>query len=214
MSIETIHSNPDHFESHHENGETILCMQHNSQCSILVEVQGTPEQQEILRGASERTLKRLDDYFGGRMAELFSGLHIKFGDYDGGGEAHQEKNLITFDTNRMSMSLADAEALLVGTDVLNPGDWTGTMTSEAAEKPGSCLDYNLPHEIYHMLDIRSETGEWEGIDVSLSPTKYGSQKRNEAAAETFAYMIYGREVNPAAFAVFERRVSERMSEIE
>lgn len=213
MTIETISTNPDHFDTHHENDETIVCMQHAGTCSVLVEVDGTPEQQAVLERASEKALQKLDAVFGGRFAEAFSGLHIKFGQYEDGGEAHQEKNEITFDIEKMSMSLADAENHLVEQGVLNPGDWTRTMSEEEAAEPGSCLTYNLVHEVYHLIDERAEDGSWTGIDTSQSPTKYGTTKRNEAGAEAFTYMVFGQPIDPMAQSVVQGRIETKVTTI-
>jgi len=209
MSIETAKASPDHFETHHVDDETMLCMQHNGQCSVLVEVDGSAEQQIILESAVKKGLEKLDAVFEGRFAELFAGLQIKFGEYPGGGEAHQAEGLITFDAERMSMSLADAEAYLVDQGQLNPGDWTRTMSPEEAMEPGSCLVYNLVHEAGHLIDDTNPDGSLVGIDTRLSPTKYGSMKPNEAAAEAFTYKVFSVEIQPNAETEITNRIEKK-----
>jgi len=208
MTVEKSLANPKHFEEHHEGDSSFICMQDRGACSVLLEF--SDEQKEllpILEQAAEMGLIKLDEFFGGDFARLFSGLHIKFSEYPGGGEAFKDTNEIIFDSRRMAMSLVEAEAQLVEQGVLNSGDWTSTVDPSYASEPGSCLYYNLIHEVGHLLDERAEDGSWQGIPTDQSPTKYGSLKRNEAGAEAFTYLVLGQTISQEA----EERMTERIA---
>lgn len=203
MSVETIYQSPDHFEEYHTIDSEIICMQHNDQCCIQVEIIDTnPEEQAVLASAAESALKKLDSFFDKRFAELFSGLRIRIGDglVRGGAEALPKENLILADRRKMLMSVADAEVKL--SEYADPGDWSSVMGEQEAAAAGSSLEYNIIHETGHLLDEQTSGPVRHRVNPSESPTKYGrvaddwhEEKAHEAFAEGFTYMVYGSQVS-------------------
>lgn len=222
MNVETLSENKQHFEVHHENDEIIVCMQHNGQCAALVESNGLPEEQRTVERASKRAFARLDTMFGGRFAEVAKGLHIQIGDSltESGGETVHGENKILFDRQKMLLSLADAEQFLP--EVLDPGDWTSVMSPEEAAQPGSCLEYNITHEVGHILgQNEDDESSYHRVSSSESPTKYGRQpdkfsdkKDHEAFAEGFTYVAYDQPVSEAMQAAVDKLVQERLDLLE
>lgn len=222
MNIETLSENKQHFEVHHENNEILVCMQQDGHCAILVESNGTPEEQRTVERATERAFKRLNDMFGGRFAEVAGGLHVQIGDglTESGGETVHGENKIVFDRQKMLLSLADAEQFLP--DVLDPGDWTSVMSPEEAAQPGSCLEYNIIHEVGHLLaQDEDDESSYRRVSSSESPTKYGRQpdrfsdkKDHEAFAECFTYVAYGQPVSEVAQAAVDKLIKERLDMLE
>ena len=220
MNLETLSESPRHFETHHENSETLLCMQHGDACSIMVETSGTPEEQRIIERAAHRALSRLDTLFDGKFAEAFSGLLIKIGDdlTESGGEAFPDKNEIVLDRRKMLLSLLEAEALMP--DVLDQSDWSGVMSEDEAGKPGSCIEYNIINEVGHILDEQAEDRAAHHVNASESPTKYGRQsdqfhedKDHEAFAEGFTYKAYNQPITEVMNLAVSRAIEARVTHI-
>src|SRR3990167_8311429 len=110
MNIELASQASEHFNENHQDGNETICMGNDGQCSVTVEIAGDNEQeQQVLEAAAERALTRLDTFFDGRFAKLFTGLRIQIGDglVQGGAEAKPEKNVVLADRKKMLMSLAD-----------------------------------------------------------------------------------------------------------
>ena len=79
-----------HFETHHsDNGEVVMCLQSDGQCSVLVEIDANEEEQEMFIANTQKSLDLLDKFFDGKFADIFTGLHIKIGDglVEGGAQA-------------------------------------------------------------------------------------------------------------------------------
>lgn len=197
-----------HFEEHHENSETLLCVQHDSTCAVLIELAGTTEQQETIAQQSERAVEAMDRFFGGRFAELFAGTHVRYTHLEtsGGGVLH-DQNDIEMDIDKMSMSLVDAEEHLVSIGVLDTGDWTRPVDEQTASEPASTAYYNTIHEFAHLMDVRETPSDpWIGIPTEYSPTKYGRTKPNEAFAEAFTYLVLGAPISDEARLSVEAKV--------
>lgn len=194
-----------HFEEHHlENGEVVICMQHNGECSVLTEITAPPEEEKLLASNAQEALERLDQFFGGRFSEIFPGLHIKIGDglVEGGALADAPNNRVLADRQKMQLSLKESEELL--REAFEPGERTRVMSDEDAAKPGSVLQYELIHELGHILDEQTPGPVGKRVDASESPTKYGrvpdkwhENKDHEAFAEGFTHMVFGAEVSEA-----------------
>jgi len=89
--------NPNHFsEVHHENGEALMCMSSGGECRVLVEVMAgySPEEEQQLIASITSALEAIDQFTGGRAADIFTGLHIKIGEdvAEGGAKAVAEEN--------------------------------------------------------------------------------------------------------------------------
>lgn len=203
MSAEIMTKPHPHFETHHgKNGEILVCMQSQGECSVLVEIKdATKAEAEILKTQSANALEKLDDFFGGRFAECFSGLHIKIGDdlVEGGALALAQDNTILADRQKMLISLQESEHLL--SEYFDPGDRTRTMDDELAKQPGSVLIYELIHETGHILDETAQGRSAKGL-TPHSPTKYGRElddwhndKDHEAFAEGFTHKVLGQPVS-------------------
>jgi hypothetical protein len=160
--------------------------------------------------------------FEGRLAEVANGLRIQIGDglTKSGGETDTSKNKIIFDRKKMLQSLADAEEFLH--EVLDTGDWTSVMDPEEANRPGSCLEYNIIHEIGHILaQDKNDESSYHRVARSASPTKYGRQpdrfndkKDHEAFAEGFTYMAYDRPVRNVMQVAVDKLIRERLDTLE
>ncbi len=211
-----------HFEEHHlENGEAAVCMQHNGECSVLIEIAGSPEEEKLLAGNAEKALDRLDQFFDGRFAELFPGLHIKIGDglVEGGALADAANNRVLADRQKMLINLKESEELLK--EFFEPGERTRVMSAEETAEPGSVLQYELIHEIGHLLDEQPPGPAGKRVDASESPTKYGrvpdkwhANKDHEAFAEGFTHMVFGADVSPRMQEAVQSAVEARVSMFE
>ncbi len=154
-------------------------------------------QRTALEESSKKAFSVLDRFlkteFSTSSAELFAGTEIHIADCltSSGGEAFVRQGIIVFDPKKMSMSLLESESYLVNQGVLKPGDWTGVMTEAEAHAPASCLEYNILHELGHMLGDEHITGN----EIEGSPTKYGKTKPKEALAEAFVHLFYGMELS-------------------
>jgi hypothetical protein len=201
----SIFSDGQHLKTWHKNDQILVCMQLHSKCGVVVLADGTPEERQTLGQAAKRALKRLNDIFDGHFSETCNGLQIQIGTNltEGGGISMPAQNKILLDRKKMLLSLVDAEKILA--DVLDPGDWTSVMSEQEAAAAGSCLEYNLVHEVGHILaQDENDTATYHRVDKSQSPTKYGRQpdrfsdkKDHEAFAEGFTYVVYSRPVSKA-----------------
>lgn len=219
MAIETLTESPVHFEEKHTSGGEIICMQREHQCSIAVEITGaSPEEEQILADNSKQALEKLDSFFGGQFAELFSGLHIKVGDglTEGGAQAIPKENRIVADREKMLMSAARAEKILIEMGYLLPGERTNVMGG-LKDQLGSVLQYELIHEVGHLLDEQTPDGlARKRISPEHSPTKYGREvddwhdhKDHEAFAEGFTHMVLGGEVSEPMIRAVNNAVTNR-----
>lgn len=214
-------TNTEHFIKHHEQDGNVLCVQQNGQCMVAVELKDTdPEQDSAFELATTNAFNALDIFMvkndiGMTSAELFSGLHIKIGDglTESGGQAFAEENRIIFDRQKSIMSLSEAEAFLVGEGVLNPGDWTKALPSDSVDRQGTCLEYNLIHEMAHILDGQGDGAKYHRIPVTESPTKYGEVKEKECFAECFTHLVLGQEISEVARETILTQLREKASRI-
>lgn len=222
MSEAIIPKSHPHFETHHQGkGKEIICMQNGGKCSILVEVDGNEEEQALFTATTGKALSLLDNFFGGKFAGTFRGLHIKIGDglVNGGAEAKSAENRIVADKQKMQTSLKDEEQLLA--KYFDPGDRTRVMSEKEAAQPASAWVYELIHEVGHLLDEQTAGPARKRVAASESPTKYGREpddwhatKEHEAFAEGFTHMVFGAPVSPAMRKAVEKTLVIRLAQTE
>lgn len=218
MVIEHKVSSADHFETHHSESETVLCIQHAGNCAVAVEIKdASDEETRILSGSIEASVNLLDNYllqFDTSTGELFPGLLVKIEDglTESGGEAHADLNQIVFDRAKNVLSLNNAEQKLVELGILSTGDWTRTSGSNFdPASPGSCITYNLIHEFAHLIDEQGEGTDYEAFDKTV--TKYGETKPKESLAEAFTHLILGQNIPDESRLELERIVKLRLSKL-
>lgn len=220
--IETLNrpDHPEHFDVHHENGEALMCMSSGGECRILVEVMAgySSEEEQLLIASTTSALEAIDHFTGGKAADIFTGLHIKIGEdiTDGGAKAVAEENQVLLSGRKMLLSIAEMKQVSGSYDADELSDFPDE------NRPAGALEYTLVHEIGHILDGQTQTGNaYHRIDASESPTKYGreadkwhdSNKDHEAFAEGFAHAVYGMPVSDAMKAAVRETVDARVQEI-
>lgn len=212
---------PEHFsEVHHENGEALMCMGSNGECRVLVEVMPgySPEEEQQLIASTTGALQAIDQFTGGKAADIFTGLHIKIGEdvAEGGAKAIAEENQVLLNGRKMLLSVAEMRQV------------SGAYSDEELagfpdeQRPGGALEYTLVHEIGHVLDGQTKTGEaYHRVAASESPTKYGREadewhgdnKDHEAFAEGFAHAFYGMPISETMEATVRETIDARLQEI-
>lgn len=183
---------------------------------IDIEVSDEYDEQERqqLTVATKEALAAVDEYLSGGAEDIFSGLTIRIGENvaQGGGEAISDKNLVNLNGRPMLMSISEMR----GVAGYHTEELTGSSIDE--DEKGGALKYTLVHEMGHILDELTETGDkMHRVAAVESPTVYGrepddynSEKDHEAFAEGFAHMIYGMPVSEAlAKAINETIVAKR-----
>ena len=212
---------PEHFsEVHHENGEALMCMSSGGECRVLVEVMPgySPEEEQQLIDSTTGALQAIDQYTGGKAADIFTGLHIKIGEdvAEGGAKAVAKENAVLLNGRKMLLSVAEMRQV------------SGAYSDEELagfpdeQRPGGALEYTLVHEIGHVLDGQTKTGEaYHRVAASESPTKYGREtdewhadnKDHEAFAEGFAHAVYGMPISETMEATVRETIDARLQEI-
>lgn len=211
---------PEHFDVHHENGEALMCMSSGGECRVLVEVMAgySPKEEQQLIASTTGALEAIDRFTGGRAADIFTGLHIKIGEdvAEGGAKAVAEENQVLLNGRKMLLSIAEVKQV------------SGAYSDEELigfpneHRPGGALEYTLVHEIGHILDGQTKTGEaYHRITADESPTKYGREadkwhshnKDHEAFAEGFAHTVYGMPVSETMEATVRETIEARAQEI-
>ncbi len=210
----------EHFDIHHENGEALVCMSNNGECRILVEVSAgyTPEEEQQLIKSTTDALDAVNKFTDGRAAEIFSGLHIRIGEdvTEGGAKAVAEENRVLLNGRKMLMSIAEMRRVsgAYGDEELND------FPDE--HRPGGALEYTLVHEMAHVLDGQTKTGEaYHRVAASESPTIYGREfdkwntnnKDHEAFAEGFAHAVWGMPVSETMKTIVYETVDTRLQEL-
>lgn len=212
---------PEHFsEVHHENGEALMCMSSGGECRVLVEVMPgySPEEEQQLIASTTGALQAIDQFTGGKAADIFTGLHIKIGEdvAEGGAKAVAEENAVLLNGRKMLLSVAEMRQL---SGAYRDEELAGFPDEQ---RPGGALEYTLVHEIGHVLDGQTKTGEaYHRVAASESPTKYGREtdewhadnKDHEAFAEGFAHAVYGMPVSETMEATVRETIGARLREI-
>lgn len=211
---------PKNFEVKHDNGETIICHSSSENCQILTEVMPgySPEEKKLIIDTSIATLQAVDKYCQGLSADIFSGLHVVIGEdlAGGGGEAIVEENRIVLNGRKMLISLNDMRRV--------SGSYSENELVDFPDpdSPASALQYTLVHEVGHILDWYTESGQpYHRIPAEESPTSYGrttdqwhtDSKDHEAFAEGFAHAVYGVPISEAMAGVVKRTVEARAREV-
>ncbi|MEX0748745.1 MAG: hypothetical protein WD467_03495 [Candidatus Saccharimonadales bacterium] len=216
------HQSAQHFELHHEdNGEAIVCMSHDNECSVLAQIAAeySDVEEEFLATSVEQALSAIDNYMEGRASEVFQGLHIVLGEdlTSGGAEALPAENRVLLNGRKLSMSIADMRNTL---DSYSDDELTGGSIDE--HDPSGALQYTLVHEMGHILDERTLTGESRHrVDAGESPTAYGrvpdewhDEKDHEAFAEGFAHLVFGIPVSSVLETAVAETIESRLDEVD
>ena len=217
MELKNVLTHPQHFQKSHSADDTNICLSLDGLCSIGIVIQtSVAREASDLETAINNALERVGAYPAANhdtnVAELFQGLLIEIGDglTDSGGEAFAQENRIVLDRRKMLNSLTEAETYLVSQGVLDQGDWTATMDKNSAERPGSCLEYNLVNELGHLI---TDPFEAEIPADTISPTRYGQTKPKESIAESFARLVFGLEVPAVTKDFIDERITSMRVEI-
>lgn len=175
------------------------------------------EERQQLSDATKDALTAVNEHLGGKAEDIFSGLTIKIGENiaQGGGEAISNENLITLNGRPMLMSIAEMRGV-AGYDT---EELTGSSLDEDAR--GGALQYTLVHEMGHILDELTETGDkMHRVAAAESPTKYGreadewnTEKDHEAFAEGFAHMVYDMPVSETLKRAIDETIIAKLAEI-
>lgn len=210
----------EHFDNRHEKtGEVLMCMSSDGECRILVEVAAgftSDEEQQFLRSTTE-ALETLDRYVNGRATDIFAGLHIKIGEdiASGGAEAAADENMVLLNGRKMLM---DITGMRRASGSYDEQELSGFPDQQ---QPGAALKYTLIHEIGHILDGRTRSGEaYHRVAASESPTKYGREfdkwhtdnKDHEAFAEGFAHLVWGMSVSETMETAVRGTINARLQE--
>lgn len=212
---------PVHFSEHHaDNGDVLICMGDDSQCSVSVEIANgyDVEQVAVLTTASRETLTAIDKLLEGRSTKAFAGLRIKIGEglTEGGGEAKVPENEVVLSGAKMLMTLAQMREVV---DEYDPGDLRGGVIPD--DEPGGALKYTLAHEIMHVAagHVDANDPTHPGLSVE-SPTKYGREpdkwhdsKDNEALCDGFAHMVWQIPVTDVMRAAVTQTINERTADV-
>lgn len=210
---------PEHFETHHENGEALVCLTSSGECRILVEVAEsyTPDEEQQIITSTTSALEAIDQFTGGKAGDIFKGLHIKIGEdiSSGGGKALAEDNTVLLNGRKMLLSVAEMR------EVSGAYDKDELSSFPDEHRKGGALEYTLVHEIGHILDGQTQGGEaYHRIVASESPTKYGSEfdewndenKDHEAFAEGFAHLVWDMPVSETMQATVRNTIDTRLQE--
>lgn len=177
------------------------------------------EERQQLTDTAKEALVKVDEYLDGKTEDIFSGLTIRIGENvtKGGGEAISDKNMIKLNGRPMLMSLSEMRHKVpdYGHEELR-----GSTIDE--DEVGGALRYTLVHEMGHILDELTETGDKRHrVASSESPTIYGrepdqynSEKDHEAFAEGFAHVVYGMPVSGALAEAIQETVRLKLAEIQ
>lgn len=197
-----------------------MCMSSGGECRVLVEVMlgYSPEEERQLIASTTGALQAIDQFTGGKAADIFTGLHIKIGEdiAEGGAKAAAEENQVLLNGRKMLLSVAEMRQV------------SGAYSDEELagfpdeQRPGGALEYTLVHEIGHVLDGQTKAGEvYHRVAASESPTKYGREadewhsdnKDHEAFAEGFAHAVYGMSVSKTMEVAVRETIGARLQEI-
>lgn len=211
----------EHFSDvHHENGEALMCMSSGGECRVLVEVMPgySQEEEQQLIASTTSALEAIDRFTGSRAADIFTGLHIKIGEdiAEGGAKAVAEENQVLLNGRKMLLSVAEMKQV---SGTYSDGELAGFPDEH---RPGGALEYTLVHEIGHVLDGQTKTGEaYHRVSADESPTSYGREadewhsdnKDHEAFAEGFAHAVYGMPISETMEATVRETINARAQEI-
>lgn len=191
----------------------------SSQFGVSIEISDEYDDEERRQFTStiKEALIAVDEHLNGKAKDIFSGLTIEIGENvaQGGGETISGKNLITLNGRPMLMSIAEMR----GAAGYHTKELKGGSLDEDAK--GGALKYTLVHEMGHILDELTETGnKMHRVEATESPTKYGreadewnTEKDHEAFAEGFAHMVYGMSVSKTLSEAVRNTVELRLKEL-
>ena len=207
-----------HIETKHDSEKAMFCLVLDGECGVTVEIDASPEEQEVLEPALLKAVEQMDIFFDGKFAELFRGLEIKVGDglTEGGGEAFAEKNLVVLDRSKMLLSIREADEIIAQIGMSKVGDRLASVPDDLSEM--SVAVYEVVHEIGHIVEGRADSHlpkeqrykRAEGL-TDKSPSHLYLQdpnKPHEAFAEAFAHMVYERDVDEGLRAVVVEAIDE------
>ena len=211
---------PEHFSDvHHENGEALMCMSSGGECKVLVEVMPgySPEEEQQLIESTTRALEAVDQFTGGRAAEIFTGLHIKLGeDETESGGALPGENTIVLNGRKMLLSVAEMRRVSGSYDDEELADFPDV------DRPGGAMEYTLVHEMGHILDGHGVDGkhpfrvspEESPTNYGRTPDKYHDEKYHESFAEGFAHAVWEMPISETMGEAVSEAVNARVQKIE
>lgn len=211
---------PENFDVQHKDGEAFMCMSSGDECRILVEIVAdySPEEEQQLIASTASALEAIDRFTDGKATDIFTGLYIKIGEnvVEGGAKAVAEENQVILNGRKMLLSVAEMKQV------------SGAYSDEELvnfpdeHQPGGALEYTLVHEIGHILDGQTKTGEaYHRVTADESPTKYGREvdkwhsdnKDHEAFAEGFAHAVYGMPITEVMQSAVRKAIDDRLQEM-
>lgn len=211
---------PEHFDVHHKNGETLMCMTSGSKCKVLVEIMAgySIEEEQQLIASTTNALQAINQFTNGKATDIFADLRIKIGENmtEGGAKAIAEENQVLLNGRKMLLSVAEMKQ---ASGACNDKELVNFRNKH---QPGGALEYTLVHEIGHILDGQTKTGEaYHRIAASESPTKYGREtddwhgdsKDHEAFAEGFAHAVYDMSISKAMKIAVRKTIDARTQEV-
>ncbi len=176
------------------------------------------EERRQLTDVTKEALTTVNEYLHGKTEDIFIGLTIKIGENvaQGGGEALSDKNMITLNGRLMLMSISEMRHKVPD---YSHEELRGSTIDE--DEPGGALKYTLAHEMGHILDELTESGnKMHRVAATESPTKYGrepdqwnTEKDHEAFAEGFAHMVYGMPVSETLAQAVRQTIEAKLLEV-
>lgn len=199
--------------------EDIYDTERDTAFGVIIELSDEYNDEELqqLKDATKEALISVNEYLDGKLEDIFGGLKIRIGeDINGGGEAIATENLVELNGTRMLMSLAEMREKVPN---YNDDELTGSKIDD--NEVCGALKYTLVHEMGHILDELTETGDkMHRVSANESPTKYGreadehsTEKDHEAFAEGFAHMVYGMPVSEALAKAVNETIGLKLAEV-
>lgn len=208
-----------HLKNKYLSGETTGSQEEEPDFGITIELSDEYDdtERERLTDATSIALGAVDVLLDGETKNIFNGLTIKIGEgvASGGGEAIAAKNMITLNGQSMLMSIAEMR----GVAGYKKGELTGGTIDE--NEPAGTLMYTLVHEMGHILDELTESGDkMHRVSSVESPTVYGrepdqynTEKDHEAFAEGFAHLVYGMPTSQILEKAVRETIQLKLEEV-
>jgi hypothetical protein len=147
---------------------------------------------EDLLEALALSLRKLSERTG--EYDVFNSIRVVLcedGAIEGGGQALAREGIVIINISKPPL-IEETGKHLTDNRFLNPGDWTSLNVPN-----DSAIALTLIHELGHVAEFR-KFGDYgvvlSGLDRSESPTRYGGQDASEDFAESFAYAVFGGEL--------------------
>jgi hypothetical protein len=208
-----------HLMNKYFSGETTESYEEEPNFGIAIELSDEYDDTESrhLADATKQALEAVDTFLDGETKNIFSGLTIKIGEgvASGGGEAIADKNTVALNGRPMLMSISEMREKAG----YEEEELTGGIIDE--NEPAGALQYTLVHEMGHIIDELTESGDkMHRVSSAESPTVYGrepdqynTEKDHEAFAEGFAHLVYGMPVSETLAKAIQETIQLKLAEI-